>query len=286
MRCPKCDYLLDDLDSTCPRCSAEERRGHEEAVHYVALHSAADVETARAALEATGWNTRQALSRLGVSAPPDAPPGPGAPAPPRSDPAGPPAAAPAPGARASTGKGFGTPGTPAHKAIVGIGIGVGVIVVAVVAFLCLGLFGLAGPVRKPKLQPIPPPGTPPEVSMSADQLWEECSVNQAQATTKFAGKFARITGNVRGIEVGKSTTVVVASEPSGLTGAKCYLGAGAEEAVKGLSQGQSVTVEGMISDVGATVKLRDCRIVEKGAPPAPEPSDAGAGGGFGGGDGE
>ncbi len=274
MRCPTCGYLLDDLDARCPRCSAEESHQHDEAVAYVALHSSADAATARAALEACEWNPTKALARLGVKAPVGAPPPPAQTPPP----------GPAPPGEPTRAKGFGTPGTGAHRTVVALGIVVGVVLLAGVALVCLGLFGVAGPIRKPKVAEIPPPGTPPEVSMSADQLWEECAVNKAQATTSFVGKFARVTGNVRGLNGGASPSVVVAGDPSGLTGAQCYLAEAEAGSMRDLSLGQPVTVEGMISDVGAKVKLRQCRIVDKGAVPVSEPTGSELGEGLVGGE--
>jgi hypothetical protein len=271
MQCPNCGYLLDDLDPTCPRCAAQSERAHEEAVQYVMLHTEADAATARTALEATAWNANQAIARLGRTPPAGS-------VPPASSPAprGPAAASSAPSPTASTTPkqpGFGTPGTKAHKAVVGVGIAVGVLVLAGVVFVCLGLFGVAGPIRKPKVAQSPPPGTPPEVTMDAEALWDEYATSKAQAQSKFAGKFAQVSGCVRGIESGKTTAIIVSNDPGGLSGAKCYLAP--DQAAQGakLAMGQPVVVQGMIDDFAVHVKLRDCRIAQAGPPPAEEPQD-------------
>lgn len=274
MQCPNCGYLLDDLDAACPRCSAEAERTHQEAVQYVMLHTEADAATARTALEASAWNANQAISRLGATPPPG--PGPGAPSPAPRAPSPAPATQPA-AASSSKPPGFGTPGTKAHKVVLTIGIVVGALVLAGVVFLCLGLFGVAGPIRKPKVAQSPPPGTPPEIVMDAEALWDEYATSKAQAQTKYAGKFAQVSGNVRGIESGKTTAIVVSKDPGGLSGAKCYLSP--DQPVDKLAMGQSVVVEGMIDDFAVHVKLRDCRIAQMGPAPREEIPDEGFSGG-------
>lgn len=267
MQCPRCGYVLDELDPVCPRCHAEEEQDREQLALFLTQRSHAGAAEARAALEATGWNLRQAFARLGVTPPPGPLPGE------RPVEAAGPLPKPDPAPIDAKPKGFGTPGTRASKGVtIGICV-VGAALVVGVVVVCLGMFGIAGPIRKTKTAEMPPVGAPPDITMTADALWEEYSTNKAQGQSKYGGRFARLSGTVSGVELSKSGRVEALIGGDPVTGCKCRF---AEGEGKDLARGQQVVIEGMVDDFAVHVIVTGCRVVSASGPAGGGAGDAGA----------
>ncbi|HEU5148287.1 MAG TPA: hypothetical protein VFT90_16290 [Chryseosolibacter sp.] len=91
--------------------------------------------------------------------------------------------------------------------------------------------------------------SPPAYTMTAAQLVDEFSQDEASANALYAGKVIQLNGRLKDIIRDDSTVILLLGDTSALMSVSCYLMSDEEMKDTGLAPGKMVTVKGICNGV-------------------------------------